>query len=158
MKQNKLRLKEKNSDIVKNLLDTKRHENRQEFLFYAQNKMSRASYLKAKRKKKNTMSSISHMKNLLSQYRNNSGLQKQFYKILSQGGVNGIQDGKNSSPLQALANMDMNINVLNGINSMGGMNNRLGGVGMTQPPLSKAFNNNAAQQYLKRWKPTKLQA
>jgi hypothetical protein len=115
-------------------------------LFYAQNKISRASYLKAKRKKKNAVSSIGHMKNLLTQLKQNPGFQKQFFKILAGQNLGGMGDGKGSSPLQALANMDMNINMLNGMTNMGaGMNNRMG-VGMTQPPLAKGFNNNTGMQ------------
>jgi RNA recognition motif-containing protein len=77
----------KNDDIIKDLLDPEWHKTKQEFLYYAQNKTHRLSYLKAKRKKKNQISSFGHMATLMEQLQNNPSIQKQLMKILQSQGV-----------------------------------------------------------------------
>merc|ERR1711935_880368 len=77
----------KNNDIIKDLLDPEWHKTKQEFLYYAQNKTHRLSYLKAKRKKKNQMSSFENMATLMEQLQTNPAIQKQLMKLLESQGV-----------------------------------------------------------------------
>jgi len=93
----------KNNEMIKSLLDCEWEKNpKQDFLFYAQNKINRLSYLKAKRKKKNTMISMSNMSMLFKTLKSNPQMQKQISKILQQQGMSGFVPGAGNgkSPLE----------------------------------------------------------
>merc|ERR1712048_593596 len=92
----------KTNDLILNLLDSEwEKNNKQDFLFYAQNKSNRMSYLKAKRKKKNSIASFSNMMNFYMKSLKSADprQQKLFYKMLSDSGLGnglpGMAGGKN---------------------------------------------------------------
>ena len=74
----------KNHSALLGLLDKEWHKSKEEFLYYAQNKTNRMSYLKAKRKKKMEMSSATNINQFIKHtMKNNPMMQKQIYKLIS---------------------------------------------------------------------------
>ena len=68
----------KSHSTLLDLLDKEWHKSKEEFLYYAQNKTNRLSYLKAKRKKKMEMSSATNISQFIKQsMKNNPMMQKQ---------------------------------------------------------------------------------
>ena len=114
----------KNNELIKSLLDIEWHKTKQEFLYYAQNKTHRLSYLKAKRKKKNQMSSFGHMASLMDQLQSNPTIHKQLMKVLQSQGIS-LPDGT-KGPMGGLPGVGGFGNDFRG--------NQFGGQGNTQMP------------------------
>ena len=114
----------KNNELIKGLLHDEWYKNKQEFLYYAQNKSNRTSYLKAKRKKKNALQSFQHMTALIrEQIKHNPQIQKQLQKFLQQQQIGqGAMGGMGAFPgMGNMQDMVAQMGGMPGMSTMAGM-------------------------------------